>query len=161
MATETAKHHASQQIVSFTFLPSVSLSAGENRLHTCEGFIIHDLGHPAGNADLIFNGLIQVIVPPPQLVFTCRPAEHIDAVVLFIPQHLIQGFLGKGIAQPGAVAHGIQLVQNHIIAAAIGYIPEDHPDGFRFIVIDDISVGLGVNSESVRNPAANVTTIHS
>ena len=76
-----------------------------------------------------------MIVPPPQLVLACRPAKHIDAIVLFIPQHLIQCFLGEGIAQPGAVAHGIQLVQNYIVTAAIGYIPEDHSDRFRLIVI--------------------------
>ena len=161
MATQTTKHQTSQQIVSFAFLPSVALSAGENCLHTGKGFVIHNFGHPAGNADLILNGLVQVIVSPPQLVFTCRPAEHIDTIVLFIPKHLVKGFLGEGIAKPGAVAHGIQLVQNHIVAAAIGNIPEDHSDRFRFIVIDDISVGLGVNPESVRNPAANVTTVHS
>ena len=161
VTAETAKHQTSQQIVSFAFLPSVALSAGQNRLHTGKGFVIHDLRHPAGNADLILNGLVQVIIPPPQFILARRTAEHIDAIILFISQHLIQGFLGEGIAQPGTVAHGIQLVQNHIIAAAIGYIPEDHPDGFRLIVIDNISVGLGVNPESVRNPAANVTTIHS
>ena len=161
MATQTTKHQTSQQIVSFAFLPSVALSAGENCLNAGKGFVIHDLRHPAGNTDLILNGLVQVIVPPPQLVFTCSPAEHIDAVILFIPQHLIQGFLREGIAQPGAISHGIQLVQNYIVSAAIGYIPEYHSDRFRFIVIDDISVGLGVNPESVRNPAANVTTVHS
>ena len=121
------------------FLPSVALSTGENHLNTCKGFVIHDLGHPTGDADLILNGLVHVIVSPPQLVLTCRSAEHINAVVLFIPQHLVQGFFGKCIAKPGAISHGIQLIQNHIVAAAIGYIPEDHPDGFRFIVIDDIS----------------------
>jgi len=161
VATQTTKHQTSQQIVSFAFLPSVALSAGENCLNAGKGFVIHDLRHPAGNTDLILNGLVQVIVPPPQLVFTCSPAEHIDAVILFIPQHLIQGFLREGIAQPGAISHGIQLIQNHIISAAVSHIPEDHPDGFRFIVIDDISVGLGVYPETIRNPATNVTTIHS
>ena len=161
VATQTTKRQTSQQIVSFAFLPSVALSAGENCLNAGKGFVIHDLRHPAGNTDLILNGLVQVIVPPPQLVFTCSPAEHIDAVILFIPQHLIQGFLREGIAQPGAVAHGIQLVQNYIVAAAIGYIPEDHPDGFRLIVIDDISVGLRVYPKTIGHPAANVTTVHS
>lgn len=139
VATQTTKHQTSQQIVPFAFLPSVALSTGENHLNTCKGFVIHDLGHPTGDADLILNGLVHVIVSPPQLVLTCRSAEHINAVVLFIPQHLVQGFFGKCIAKPGAISHGIQLIQNHIVAAAIGYIPEDHPDGFRFIVIDDIS----------------------
>ena len=161
VATQTTKHQTSQHIVSFAFLPSVALSAGENCLNTGKGFVIHDLGHPTGDADLILNGLVHVIIPPPQLVLACCSAEHIDAVVFFVSQHFIQGFLGEGIAQPGAVAHGIQLVQNHIVAAAIGYIPEDHPDGFRFIVIDDIPVGLRVYPETIRNPAANVTTIHS
>ena len=161
VTAETAEYHAGQQILPFSVPPPVALSAGENCLNTGKGFVIHNFGHPAGNADLILNGLVQVIVSPPQLVFTCRPAEHIDTIVLFIPKHLVKGFLGKGIAQPGAVAHGIQLVQNHIVAASVGYIPEDHSDRFRFIVIDDISVGLGVNPESVRNPAANVTTVHS
>ena len=161
VATQTTKHQTSQQIVSFAFLPSVALSAGENCLNAGKGFVIHNLGHPTWNADLILNGLVHVIVPPPQLVFTCRPAEHIDTIVLFIPKHLIKGFLGEGIAQPGAVAHGVQLVQNHIVATAIGYIPEDHPDGFRFIVIDDISVGLGVYPKTIGHPAANVTTVHS
>ena len=105
VATQTTKHQTSQQIVPFAFLPSVALSAGENCLNTGKGFVIHDLGHPTGDADLILNGLVQVIIPPPQLVLTCRPAEHIDTVVLFIPQHLIQGFLGEGIAQPGAIPH--------------------------------------------------------
>ncbi|MEE0381495.1 MAG: hypothetical protein UDN35_03845 [Oscillospiraceae bacterium] len=161
VTTETAEYHAGQQILPFPVPPSMPLSAGENCLNTGKGFVIHDLGHPTGDADLILNGLVQVIVPPPQLVLACRSAEHINAVVLFIPQHLVQGFLGKGIAQPGAVAHGIQLVQNHIVAAAIGYIPEDHPDGFRLIVIDDIPVGLRVYPKTIGHPAANVTTVHS
>ena len=161
VTAEAAEYHAGQKVLPFSVPPPVALSTGENRLNTGKGFVIHDLGHPAGNADLILNGLVQVIVPPPQLVLACCPAEHIDAIVLFIPQHLIQGFLGECIAQPGAVAHGVQLVQNHIVAAAVGYIPEDHSDRFRLIVIDDISVGLRVYPETIRNPAANVTTIHS
>ncbi|MCI7725671.1 MAG: hypothetical protein MSH58_00790 [Clostridiales bacterium] len=161
VTTEATEYHAGQQILPFSVPPPVTLSAGENCLNTGKGFIIHNLRHPTRNADLILNGLVQVIVPPPQLVFTCRPAENIDTIVLFIPKHLIKGFLGEGIAQPGAVAHGIQLVQNYIVAAAIGYIPEDHSDRFRLIVIDDISVGLGVYPKTIGHPAANVTTVHS
>ena len=161
VTAETAEYHAGQQILPLSVPPPVALSAGENCLNTGKGFVIHNLGHPTGNADLILNGLVQVIIPPPQLVFTCRPAENIDTVVFFVSQHLIQGFLGKGIAQPGAVAHGIQLVQNHIVSAAVSHIPEDHSDRFRLIVIDDISVGLRVYPETIRNPAANVTTVHS
>ena len=93
VTAEAAKYHAGQQILPFPVPPSMPLSAGENCLNAGKGFVIHDLGHPAGNADLILNGLVQVIVPPPQLVLTCRPAEHIDTIVLFIPKHLIQGFL--------------------------------------------------------------------
>ena len=48
VATQTTKHQTSQQIVPFAFLPSVALSTGENHLNTCKGFVIHDLGHPAG-----------------------------------------------------------------------------------------------------------------
>ena len=135
VTAEAAKYHAGQQIFPLPIPPPVALSASENCLHTGKGVIVHNFGHPAGNTDLIFNGFVQMIVPPPQLVLACRPAKHIDAIVLFIPQHLIQCFLGEGIAQPGAVAHGIQLVQNYIVTAAIGYIPEDHSDRFRLIVI--------------------------
>lgn len=93
VTAEAAKYHAGQQIFPLPIPPPVALSASENCLHTGKGFVIHDLRHPAGDTDLILNGLVQVIVPPPQLVLTCRPAEHIDAVVFFVSQHFIQGFL--------------------------------------------------------------------
>ena len=158
---QTAEHHAGQQVCPFSGTPSMAFSAGQNALNPGKSFIVHNLGHTTGNADLILYGLVPVIVSPSQFVLAGRPAEHIDAIVLFIAQHFVQCFLGEGIAQSGTVAQGVQFVQDHTIPTAVGHIPEDHPDSLRLILVDDVSAGLRIYPETVRYPAADVTTIHS